>query len=40
MQGRHWMWIVMSLTLVLCSMEPYWQSAWAQKTHEPPGPPT
>ena len=31
MQGRYWM--VMSLTLVLCSMEPYWQSAWAQKPH-------
>ena len=34
MQVRHWMWMVVSLTLVLSSMETYWQSAWAQK---PPG---
>jgi hypothetical protein len=31
MQGRNWMWIVMSLTLILGSVATHWQSAWAQK---------
>jgi hypothetical protein len=30
MQVHHRMGMVMSLTLVLSSMETYWQSAWAQ----------
>jgi hypothetical protein len=32
MQGRHWIWIVMSLTLALGAVETRWQSAWAQHT--------